>query len=299
MAKKRVKEKPQVKKSNWWQWIILILLILILAALIIFIVKSGDNGKEKSPCEKLNNSCYEEACPSGYAEVDLGCSKSGQVCCKKIPVVNICEKYGNECYSQSCPSGYGQIDLGCLKSGDVCCKKIVEYPNQTTCEKQNYVCMKSIVPEPGCPNGWLEVGLGCRPGEMCCKEIQQNQTNEIVLSGYVRLKQGNCMPPIGPDCKNDPINTEIALFGRTYQSSMEGNYYKPIIGPITFMNTNVSGIVGYYKFTLEPGEYSFFVKDPLHNNDYYCNNFDSKGNACYLNISRSQTIQIIIDHSTQ
>jgi len=320
MVKKRVKEKSiknnsndleksapkadkknlQTSKSRWWQWLVFIVLVIIIISLVLVLVlNKGDKEKEISPCEKANDSCFEDSCPSGYAEIDTACS-NGKVCCKKIVPVNTCEKYGNTCYLGSCPSQYGQVDLACVNAGDVCCKKIVQYENQTSCEKQNYLCFKSIVPEPGCPSGWLEVGFGCRLGEICCQEIKnQSNVTKVTLSGYIRLKQGNCMPPIGPECKNELINTQIALFGRTYQSSMDGKYYRPIIGPRTLMNSNVSGMTGYYRFEIEPGEYSFFVRDPLHENDYYCNNFDSKGNACYLNISISQTLQIIIDHSTQ
>jgi hypothetical protein len=80
---------------------------------------------------------------------------------------------------------------------------------------------------------------------------------------------------------------------------MEGKYYRPTIGPIKSMYSNASGVIGYYRFELEPGEYSFFVKDPLNENDYYCNQVDGRGNACYLNLSRTQTIPIVIDHSLQ
>ena len=294
----RKKQKPENKKnSRWWQWLVFAVLIVIIITLLILVLNKPKTEKELSICEKANDSCFSGACPSGSTKLNLNCSKEGDICCKENIKENLCEKYGSDCFNEACPTGTTNINLECVNSGDVCCKKIVGYQEQTTCEKQNDLCLVASSPQTSCPPGWPIIGLACRPGEICCQELK-SQNNTITLSGYVKLKQGNCLPPVGPGCKEEYIDTEIALFGRTYQSAMEGNYYTPAIGPITFGNSNENGVPGYYLLKIQPGEYSFFVKDPLHNNDYYCNQIDAKGNVCYINISRSQTISIVIDHST-
>jgi hypothetical protein len=216
MAKKRLKSiRPKYtnsrkRQSIWWQLLIIIVLSLILVTLILLVIFGYANQeKEKSPCEKLNNSCF-----------------------------------------TSCPSGYGEVDMGCFN------------------------------------------------GNVCCKEIK-NPSNKIILSGFVKLKQGNCMPPTNSaTCKEDSLDTYVGVFPLVPQSDLDNFYYRTTIEPIKSERSIKNGIIGYYEIEVQKGNYSVFAKDPLNNNDYYCNDIDVKGNACSININNeSVSFDITIDHA--
>lgn len=281
-------------------WLIVIAVIVILIVVFANQSKKGGGGGEKpglTTCELNNHSCYNgTSCPLGYAEVDMGCKTGGgQVCCKKIPTEpekSQCERAGLDCYTKDCPGGYAEIDLFC-GIGKVCCKKII-VEDRTKCELQSFQCFTSSLPEPQCPMNYMNVNLSCRTGEVCCKQkAQQNKT--FVVYGYVRVKEGNCMPPIGPNCTTTPLFTEVAIFPKTSETQMSGNYFRTAAGPIKMTMSNLSG---YYQMELPYGEYSVFAKDPQ-NNDYYCNSFGYGNFVCYVDLINSKQFDILIDHSTQ
>jgi len=272
-----------------------LLLIIAVIVLISLSQKEKENEVPKlTTCELNNYSCFNNSCPTGYAELDMAC-KSGQVCCNKIPVgeKSQCEKAGLGCYKTSCPFGYAEIDLFCW-AGGACCKKIV-VEDRTKCELQGFQCFGSILPEPACPMNYISVNQSCSVGEICCKEApQKNKT--FVIYGYVRIKEGNCMPPIGLNCTTTPLVTQVAVFPKTSEGQMSGSYFRTAAGPINMINSNESG---YYEMEIPYGDYSVFAKDPKGNNDYYCNTVTYGGVVCYVALTNSKQFDILIDHSAQ
>ena len=161
---------------------------------------------------------------------------------------------------------------------------------KSPCNLNNYSCYDS------CPSGYAKIDMGCKMG-VCCKKRNQTQ---YLLHGFIKIKQGSCMPLINPEtCIKTPVITQIAIFPKTSINQVINNYYKPVIGPIKMAVSNADDIIGYYKITLEPGNYSVFAKDSKENNDFYCNSFDNEGCACCVNLDKEQRFDILIDHSAQ
>lgn len=364
-----------VKKKNprgFLEWFLIILGILVgllvISSIVYFFIKYNPI-EIKSACEINNLTCYQDSCPSGYAQVDYGC-KNGKVCCNKIPEKSDCEKYNNVCYNNSCPSGTIKLEMGCKNTGEICCSNSSTY--QTPCQKQGNVCLRSSMPEPACPSGYALVDLGCVFGEICCKKIlsqceaskyackdscssieqekllscgnsqkccdfiikersecekegyrcqlsscnsgytkmgicgkdyfccKKDSTPKIVIHGFVKLKQGNCMPPVDPSvCTEDLLDTYVGIFPLVPQSNLEGPYYKSTIEPITSERSIKNGVVGYYEIEVPDGKYSVFAQDPLNFNTYYCNDLDSSGYACLISVNNeSVSFDITIDHAT-
>ncbi len=285
---------------------------------------------EESPCEKYNNTCYNSSCPSGTIMLDLGCEKTGKVCCKNFSTYQTpCQKQGNICLRSSlpepaCPSGYAEVDLGCI-FGEICCKKTLtpcetaRYTCKDACttieEPKNFACNAGqkccdyIIRERGdcekagyrcqyssCNSGYTKMGI-CGDDYFCCTK---DTTPKLVIHGFVKLKQGNCMPPTNPTtCKEDVLDAYVGIFPIVHQSELDGPYYRSTIEPMIFERSIKNGVTGYYEIEVPKGTYSIFAQDPLNFNDYYCNNFDSNGNACVVTVDNtSVSFDIIIDHAT-
>ena len=275
-----------------------IAVVLIAVIIILISVLSPKEKKNEVPklttCELNNHSCYNLSCPTGYAEVDMAC-KTGQACCNKIPVgeKSQCERAGLSCYPNNCPVGYSTISLFCW-GGGACCKKII-VQDRTKCELQGFQCFESALQESACPTNYAPVNQSCRSGEACCKEApQKNKT--LVIYGYVKIKEGNCMPPVGSNCTITALTTQVAVFPETLESQMSGNYFRTSAGPIKTVYSNESG---YYEIELPYGDYSVFAQDPKGNNDYYCDTVIYGGAECYIPLTNSKEFDIIMDHSTQ
>lgn len=282
--------------------------------------------QDVSPCENYGNACYNGSCPYGLVKLDMGCYNSG-VCCKNVSVEDTpCKKAGNICLNgASCPTGYDQVTLGCI-FGEVCCKKVL-----TQCESQGYEC------EDSCDGDHQSIGLTCTAGQTCCRwkiddrsecntkgyscqhyycntgysEVgiceknypcckRDTSTNKTFIYGFVKLRTGNCMPPVNSNtCKLDQIDSMVSIYPKVLQSDMDGPYYRTAIEPVIQMRSIKNEIVGYYELEVSPGEYSVFAADPLFNKEMYCNSFSSNGYACYVQITtESKQLDLIIDHST-
>jgi hypothetical protein len=289
-----LKDKKKITIISICALVLLVLIVLIIV-LVSLLQKEKENEVPKlTTCELNNYSCFNNSCLTGYTEMNMAC-KTGQACCKKIPVgeKSQCERAGLNCYKNSCPFGYADIDLFC-GGGNACCKKIV-VESRAKCELQGFQCFESILPEPACPTNYISLNISCRTGEICCKpDSQKNKT--LVIYGYVKIKKGNCMPPVGPNCTTTPLITEVAVFSKTLESQMSGNYFRTAAGPIKMVYSNESG---YYEIELPYGDYSVFAKDPEENNDYYCNTMVYGGAMCYVPLTNSKQFDILIDHSTQ
>jgi len=295
MAKKRASKEPKFETNPGK--IILTIVLVVIILLLIFLYKTP-----KTPENKII--CGNGACEDNETHAN----------CPQDCLLSPCEQHNYTCYPGGCPLGYAEVDLSCnaIDSDVACCKKI---ENQTNCTGKGQM---RHPPMPDCCSGLKEVGCGLPGEELLCGvwvcvdcgngicEDHENWGNckedckKSIIYGFVKLKQGNCMPPIGPDCKDDYIATQVAVFPKVSQSSMDGSYYRTTVGPINMINSNITNhILGYYQFELQPGQYSVFAKDP-NTGDYYCNSFDGQGNACYINLTNTATsFDITIDHSTQ
>ncbi len=287
---------------------------------------------EKSVCETYGNSCYNNSCPSNTLKIEMACNKNTEVCCRNISTYRgPCENQKNICFKSilpepNCPDGYAQVDLGCIL-GEICCKKI-----RTPCELRDYSCKDS------CNEIEEEIKLDCTTGKICCKyQIEQRDDcehsgyqchysscktgyekagmctddyicckkdtnpNRLFIYGFVKLQQGNCMPPVDPSqCTLNNLDTGVGVFTPVSQLNMDGLYYRPTIEPLQYQRTIKNGITGYYEIDFLPGTYSIFAKDPLGGQDYYCNQFSSDGKACTFTITNdSIQMDIILDYSTQ
>ena len=269
-----------------------------------------NSDQEVSPCEQYGYACFDGSCPGGFGQIDLGCS-SGKTCCGNSSAAGTpCEKAGYPCFKSSlpepsCPTGYAELDLGC-SSGEACCKRY--------CVEEG----KSGTGADGCCLGLKSVtgilpGVTVSPDKFWCVncgngvcdyyenwyECPQDCKKSIVY-GFVTLKEGDCMPPIGANCTEKSIATHVGIFPKTQQAKMNGNYLFTTIGPSKMVLSEINGrALGYYEIELSPGEYSIFAQDAKNANNYYCNNFDSKGYACYFNISAPLRYDIVIDYSAQ
>ncbi|MFH1823533.1 MAG: hypothetical protein ABH817_02365 [archaeon] len=251
------------KRGKLWLWWSIIIVAILVVILLIIFLPSG-NPPVTNPCEEAGNTCFENTCPENYAEVDLGGCTEGFACCEFIQ--------SGECTSKGNSKGVGDPE---------CCEGLKEVIGAT----------------PGQPANSIRYCVDCGNG-ICEEDERENwfdcpeDCSKSIIYGYVSLKEGNCMPPVGPGCTEIFIDTEIAIFTKVNVNDLDGTYYRPIIGPITIITSDS----GYYEIELEPGEYSVFAKDPLNNNDYYCNSFGNEY-ACLITLESPTKFDIIIDHA--
>ncbi len=132
----------------------------------------------------------------------------------------------------------------------------------------------------------------------CNKPMNAQENNKIVKQGIVgRLLwlEGNLMPSIeggGNIPAGQPVQREVHIYEVTKMSEAEQheNFYSNI-------QTNLVKVVmseknGFFKTSLEPGQYSLFVKEPK---GLFANIFDAYGHIMPVEVLEDEVTEVTIN----
>lgn len=132
------------------------------------------------------------------------------------------------------------------------------------------------------------------------KKLQYPPDNQQKVSitqgvwGNVWFWEGDFMPIIDPDnAKITPVVREIYVHEATTETMVERSPF----GFYTKINSKLMTVIqsdkdGFFQVALDPGKYSFFVKEDT---AFYANLFDGQGCICPATVTADSVTKIQID----
>lgn len=98
------------------------------------------------------------------------------------------------------------------------------------------------------------------------EQLHQSNQSRIKINegvaGTVTEKSGNCMPPVGPECKEYPVIRLVHIYDLTSGSQVQKDGKQQIIRVNTRKIATIStDHEGFFQYRLPPGSYSLFVED--------------------------------------
>lgn len=131
-----------------------------------------------------------------------------------------------------------------------------------------------------------------------CNKSMNAQDNKVVkqgIAGRLIWLEGNLMPSIEQEGQNapagQPVQREVHIYEvtKTSQADQHENFYSNI-------QTNLVKVVmseknGFFKASLEPGQYSLFVKEPK---GLFANLFDGYGHIMPVEVIEDEVTEVTI-----
>ncbi len=132
----------------------------------------------------------------------------------------------------------------------------------------------------------------------CNKPMNAQENNKAVKQGVMgRLVwlEGNLMPSIeagGNAPAGQPVQREVHIYEVTKISEAEQseNFYKNI--QTKLVKVVMSEKNGFFRTALEPGQYSFFVKEPK---GLFANIFDAYGHIMPVEVIEDEVAEVTIN----
>ncbi|TPE42629.1 hypothetical protein [Pontibacter mangrovi] len=133
-----------------------------------------------------------------------------------------------------------------------------------------FVCGCSKEADEAVPGQWVN------NTEELTQQNKQKITITQGITGTLTLKEGNCMPIIGPNstCKEYPVKRTVVVYPYTTLQEAEQTehvYYKIDALPVLTVESDAEG---FYQAKLSPGTYSVFI---LNDGKLFANSTDGQG----------------------
>lgn len=132
----------------------------------------------------------------------------------------------------------------------------------------------------------------------CNKPMNAQEKNKVVkqgVAGRLLWLEGNLMPSIeggGNNAAGQPVQREVHIYEATKMSeaTQTENFYNNI--QTKLVKVVMSEKNGFFKASLEPGQYSLFVKEPK---GLFANIFDAYGYIMPVEVIEDEVTEVTIN----
>lgn len=150
----------------------------------------------------------------------------------------------------------------------------------------------------------IALSLAAMTFTMCCKQTRTTAGTAGTpvttgITGRVEVWEGNFMPPIAPERRNNQIKPGAGRRVRVHQPvKVEGGLADAKRAQIStpLVAEVMTDSAGYFAISIPPGTYSIFVEE---NGGWYYNGWNEQGIQGAVTVEEGRTSEVVIKISTK